>query len=312
MKFSNNALLFSLLVLSACSTATVPPLSDVKVIAHGGGAAHWIRNSRNAAQQLVAAKLNAETRGQFDGIEVDIVLTADNVPILAHDPWVSTDLCESDTRELSSALLIKNILKEELVSEFSCGGVSDPDHPSAEIHSESILDFEEFLTIVGQTPELLVYLDLKIQLPLTKAASDYAEAILTLWKSANTGNPLMIEVPDKESATYFNAWRDRLEFELVLSYPPYYAGENWTLVGAVSAWQTFWRKDRPVEFALDSNADSISSLMSLLPTTAVRALQNERVGIVAFTARDYEQLHKDCLSGASIVITDVPLSGPCP
>jgi hypothetical protein len=305
-------LILPTLLLAACSSSPISIPDNVKVIAHGGGAAHWIRNSRHAVEQLVSAKRSPELQNRFDGIEVDVVLTADNLPVLAHDPWVSTELCVSSTHTLSRELLIKNLSSTTLASEFRCGGKPDPQYPTAETREESILDLKEFLLLVAQTPELIVYLDLKIQPPLTKTARDYAQSIMGLLTSQHLRNPVLIEVPTQHDANEFGKWHTAQNFELVLSYPPYFAGENWTLVGAKSAWQTFWNHDRPVELAREANANAISSLTTLLPSGAFEALQTADISVVAFTAATATQLERDCQSGANLVITDVPLQGPCP
>ena len=295
----------------ACSVTPSAIPNEVAVIAHGGGAAYWIRNSRNAVEKLVDVWLDPQAGAEFDGLEVDIVLTADDVPVLSHDPWIHTDLCESEQREITQELLIANLTANQVRSEFLCGGLPDSEFPDAELKSESILDFAEFLAIVQRAPDLQIYLDLKIQPPLTKTAQHYAAAILDYWRQSKLPNKLIIEVPTQAASREFREHGVGDEFSIVLSYPAYYAGENWTLVGIGSALRTYWNPQRPVNEAGAARADAIASLPMLLPVKAVEHLRHAGIGVVAFTAASSDELRRHCRSGASIVITDVPLAGGC-
>ena len=77
------------LILAGCSSSPVKPLdSEVAslksrlYLAHGASAGDAPLNSL----QAIEATLQRE---DYDGIEIDIVLAGDSVPLLAHDPWIS-------------------------------------------------------------------------------------------------------------------------------------------------------------------------------------------------------------------------------
>jgi glycerophosphoryl diester phosphodiesterase len=110
------------------------------VVAHRAGAGSFPENSR-------AAVLGALAAG-YRGIEVDLVLTRDLVPVLSHDPWLHATLCtRTDGTPLPERprTLIRDLTLEELQRNFRCGGVRDPANPDALVLAETHMTFQEML-----------------------------------------------------------------------------------------------------------------------------------------------------------------------
>src|SRR5262245_57215457 len=71
-------------ILAAGCGALAPP-GDPLVVAHRSGAGNWPENSRTAVRGAVAAG--------YGGIEFDLVLTSDRIPVLSHDAALNPQLC---------------------------------------------------------------------------------------------------------------------------------------------------------------------------------------------------------------------------
>jgi glycerophosphoryl diester phosphodiesterase len=133
-------------------------------------------------------------------MEMDIALTRDGILVLSHDPWVHTTLCTTASGEpIRERVLIRDKTLEELQAGYLCGGVRDPDFPRVEPRVETIMTLEEVLMALKKAPQMLLYLDIKIDGDLTAGAEDYAKAIARLWEAAGLSNRLFIEGPSAES-----------------------------------------------------------------------------------------------------------------
>ena len=116
--------------------SVVNPAKDSSILAHRGFAGLWIQNSRNAVENTV--KLFAQNKQLFDGIEIDISLTKDGVPVLSHDPWINQNLCAWVDGSAIPYTLIKDVMYDDLKKNYRCGGKVDPDFPNAELKVEPL------------------------------------------------------------------------------------------------------------------------------------------------------------------------------
>lgn len=296
-------------LLSACSTvSSVTPHSNTLVLAHRASSGLWIQNSRNAVENTV--KLYSKNKQQFQGIEVDIVLTKDNVPVLAHDPWVHKELCVRSDKMPLKEQLIKDILWEDLQRDYRCGGVPDRDFPNAKTKSETILGFDEFLSIVKSTPSLIVYLDIKLQEPLTASAKDYSNAIFQRWDAAALVNPLYIEGPNARAIRIYQQYAKN-PFSAVLSFPPFYANENTKIKGAVVAFSALVNPSSGLEKVTQAKAQAIAVHTLVNNSAMQRKLQKANKKVVVFTPNSRKDIANACNSGVDIVITDYPNFATC-
>lgn len=277
------------------------------ILAHGAGAGFWSKNSRNAVIQSLNS---AELKGRFDGLEVDIVLTKDHVPVLAYRPWVDSKHCIRVDQHPIGYQLIKDILFADLTENYRCGGITDIDFPEVKVLSETILGFDEFLQYIKQFPEMIIYLDLKIQPKLTASSDAYAKAIFQRWESAGLRNKLYVEGATQEVLADYKQ-HSNITYKPVLSYPPFYNNENWTRVGAETALKTLLDSSIPLEKAKASLASAVASPIVVMSKKAQRKLQSENIEVILFTPNNHKELKKACGSGVDIVITDYPNLGPC-
>ena len=172
----------ALWVLGGCINPGAEPLIE----AHRAGAGYWPPNSRSAVLGTIAA--------DFDGMEIDLVLAADGVPVLHHDPFLSPEHCTvKDGGELNQRIRIDEVVSTVLIEEYRCGATPDLDFPNAEVVSESMVAFDEVLTaLIDANPDLRVHLDVKYEDGWTPPAADFAEQILERWWAADLPQSMVV------------------------------------------------------------------------------------------------------------------------
>lgn len=304
-------LFICLLVYSSFSLCTdVTFASSTQVLAHRASSGLWIQNTREGVSQTVRSTLEGELAQRISGVEVDIVLTQDLVPVLSHDPWVHERLCTLTSGEPVNYQLIKNVTFEDLQKNYRCGGLRDEDFPNASLLSESILGFDEFLSIMSRNPELIVYLDLKIQDGLTLGVDDYAHAVLSRLEAIGAHNSVYIEAPNRDALMALKN-QSNWPFKAVLSYPAFYANSYVTLVGAIAKIKTFFLPSLPTKQAYAAGADAIASPDVVLNSRARKALKEANIDVISFTPNTADSLQEACQLGSRFTITDYPNLGPC-
>ncbi|MDD9892749.1 MAG: glycerophosphodiester phosphodiesterase family protein, partial [Gammaproteobacteria bacterium] len=184
-------LICSALLTSACNL--LPTNGDSEnsqslIIAHRASSGLWHQNSRNAVEQTIKAFSQGSLKKRIHGIELDIVLTQDHVPVLSHDPWVHKTLCTKKDGSPVGHQLIRDIPFHKLSEDYLCGGIIDPEFPNASTKAESILGFDELLALLETAPTLAVYLDIKVEAATTQSAEAYAKAIFQRWQQAQLPN----------------------------------------------------------------------------------------------------------------------------
>lgn len=301
-------LVFNLLSACGVNDTTDPSKDKTLILAHRGFAGLWMQNSRNAVENTV--KLFLGKNEKFHGIEIDIALTKDNVPVLAHEPWINRDLCARIDGKPLTQTLIKDLLWDELKNNYLCGGAKDPQFPNAEIKPESIMNFDEFLLVIKATPHMAVYLDIKLQEPLTPSAADFAKAVFQRWDRHYMTNPLYVEGPHPDA---IEAYKRHAVHPIthVLSYPPFYVNENWYFKGAIVAINSFFNPLNALKKVEQANAQAIAIPLAIMNQSMQRALQNAGKIVIVFTPNSKQDIAKTCESGVNILITDYPDLGPC-
>lgn len=279
------------------------------VFAHRGGSGQWPQNSRTALHNTIAAG--------YAGVEVDIVLTADGVPVLSHDPWVHDRLCRhASGRPLGEQVLIKDVPLATLLSDYRCGGVRDEDFPDATPVEETIATLDEVLALLAGAPVVALYLDVKIDGDLTAPPAAYADAIFRRWRAAALPNPLYVEGPDPESLAAFRAAAGdgadpASPFTAVLSYPAFSAEQSPTLTGLLARWRNKLDQTDPLARARAAHADAIAAPTAVLTWHSARQLLDAGVGVILFTPNTRQALDHYCGWPATGLITDYPQLGGC-
>ena len=282
------------------------------IIGHRAGGGQWPQNSRTAVLNCIAKAGVKDPAERYHGIEIDIVLTKDGHPVLSHDPWVHTTLCRTVSGEpIGDRMLIRDITLAELQSRFICGGVADKDFPRVVPKGEKIMTLDEVLVALKSAPEMVLYLDVKIDGDLTASAEAYASAISKCLTSARLPNRLYIEGPSAES---LNAYRSAIqaEFEAVLSYPPFSARDNSALTALKARWFTKLRLRSPLRKARKATADAVVGPTQVITRRAARKARANGVAVVLFTPNTREDLFEFCAWPVDMLITDYPNLGHCP
>jgi glycerophosphoryl diester phosphodiesterase len=281
---------------------------ETLILAHRASSGLWIQNSRNAVQQTVA--LYQQKPRSFHGIEVDIVLSKDLVPVLSHDPWIHTRLCQRNDKARLTKTFIKDLTLANLQRDYICGSTIDNDFPNAKTKPESIMEFTEFLSEVRQTPELIVYLDLKIQPPLTLSAEQYADAIFSLWQQFDMPNPLYIEGPDAQAIAAYRQ-HATTDFKAVLSFPAFWADKDPIATGVWASIKALFKPKKAITMAKIAEADAIASPTQVANNRLRKSFVGSGKEVIVFTPNTAEAIATICKQKTTILISDYPNLGPC-
>ena len=203
------------LAIVAIAAGCVQPGPPVAVVAAGGGAGYWPANSRTA----VSGALDLE----FDGIELDVVLSRDLVPVLASSPVLDPRRCTRTNGEaLTIPTLIRRIRADQLAAGYRCGGVPEPAFGQAEVVADALMPLEEVTRALHNAPgSVAITLDIQQRSPMTVRPDRFAEAILGAWYAEDLPQDLVISSPLPEVIEAFDIEGRRLGIDVVamLVYP---------------------------------------------------------------------------------------------
>ncbi len=164
---------------------------------------------------------------------------------------------------------------------------------------------DEVLGLLRQQPQVPLYLDLKIQPPLTLTADKYAQAVIGLWREFALQNRLIIEVPDKESTRAFLKHHHQA-ITLLVSYPAFYAKENWTWVGIKAVIKGWLNPSGAKRYAIIAKADGIATPLVAFNSRMRKHLHQQGLHVAVFTANTTKDIQKAHDLGADLIISDYP------
>lgn len=296
--------------LSACSFAPLQPLPLENTNSKNTSAkrapvflAHGASSGSEPLNSMAAIKATLGNP-HYDGIEVDLVLTGDSIPVLAHDPWINEDSCRRKDGAPFEQFLIKDIAFDELTRVFECRFLS-ANHPADDGQYYSLVSLSEVLHFVRHYPDDILYLDLKIQEDMTQPAIEYVAEIYHQLIAVEISNPIFIEVPESAQIQILESQFSDYEITKVLSYPAFYAGENWNKVGAWSALKTFVFPSRPLSTVTDAGADMLMSPTVVMSYSSIKKLHRERVLFGTFFVDTPKAFSIAIDHGADVIITDI-------
>lgn len=275
---------------------------DPLVEAHRGAAGYYPQNSRTAMFQSI--------EDGFDGIELDLVLTADGVPVLSHDPWVHETLCTyADGRAINERLAIRGFTLAELQSGFLCGGVPDPEHPNAAVEAETPMAFTELVDrLYLDRPEVVVHLDLKFEPAWTDSPDAFAEAVLRPWVEADLPQRFYVSSAFPEMIVATEAWASRAGWDVPtsLSWPPFRRERN-SLQQALGfeLGATVGTEDA-VQAAQASGADGLALQWEVASRAQVRSARRAGLNVQLWTLNDPRALALHAAWPVDALITDYP------
>lgn len=290
-----------LLVLAACADPVVPVIE-----AHRGAAGYYPQNSRTA--------MLASLDDGYAGIELDLVLTADGIPVLSHDPWVHETLCERvDGAPVGERVRIDGLTLDELLATYRCGGVPDPDFPNAVLRAEPIMTYDELLAVLRLAEaRVLVHLDVKYEPGWTPPPEAFADAILWRWFDVDLPQPFYVSANTPEAIAAFEDWGrvEHREVETSLSWPALPLDGDPIAAGlAVEGLRALGLQD-PIRLAEDAGADGLAMYYELADRPTVRAARAAGLEVQLWTLNDPGLLTAHARWPVSSLITDYPGDRP--
>jgi glycerophosphoryl diester phosphodiesterase len=282
------------------------PAGPIRVEAHRAGAGYWPGNSAIALEKSIAA--------DYDGVEFDLLLSADDVPILSHDPYLDGDRCTTNLYSpLRQEVRIRDLTEQELRDGFLCGGLPDPEHPNAALLAAPLMTFDEAISALEfASADLFVHLDVKVEEPLTATAEVSATAILERWVHADLPNPWLVSANQAATLLAFKAAGAELGVDvttqLILPFHPTGGSQahtalSYTLPNVLGTQEL-------VALAREAEADSVAIHHELATRHSVRVARAEGLEVVLWTLNDRAALHDYLEWGIDGVITDYPADIP--
>lgn len=287
--------------LGACSSQGTP-----LVEAHRGGAGYWPQNSRFAMQQAI--------RSGLDGIEFDLVLTADGVPVLSHDPWVDTELCTlSDGSPISGdgemgEVEIRSVDLLALQEDYLCGGVPDPEFPNALLKAESIMSFDELLLLLRNEQDVLVHIDVKYEPDHTAPPEAFAQEVLDRWYAADLPNAWYVSANLPEALHAFEDYGRTVGREVPTSliWPRFPPDSSDVAVALGTELRTTLGVEELVARARDARADGVALYWELASRQMLMEARREGLVVSLWTLNDLDLLRDASRLPVDTLITDYP------
>lgn len=292
----------ALLALLATGCGFLDAGTDLVVEAHRGAAAYWPQNSR-------AAMLGSIAEG-FEGLEFDLALTADHVPVLSHDPWLHEDLCTTaDGALLDERIYIQDLDLDTLLADYLCGGEPDPENPEAEVVAEEVMTFDELLVALADAdPDMVVHIDVKYEPGMSPGPEVFAEEILSRWFAADLPNPWYVSANLGEALRAFRARGAELGETVPTSliWPRFPPDGSDTAVALSSELQTLLGVQELVHLARAAEADGLAIPYQVLDRHAVEVARAEGLSVHVWTVNDPDLMARFQRWPLDGIITDRP------
>ncbi len=279
------------------------------MVAHRSGAGNYPENSRSAVTHALHER--------FPGIEVDLALTQDRIPILSHDPWIDAELCTytKDSTELEarrlpedSRLLIKDFTLEELRRDYRCGGLGDPALPEAVKVADRYFSLDDLLTALKGHPDMVVQLDIKEDPRYTESPEVYAEEILRRWNAAALPNHLYVTSVRGELLKAFEA---RQDVETLLIWPEFTPDESDVITAVRNEVKRTVGAQELIQLTRDAGADGIAVAYPLADRASMEAVRGAGLKTAVWTANTESMLASFCRWPLDYLITDYVERAPC-
>lgn len=294
------------LLLAACAPAGAPIIE-----AHRFGAGEFPQNSRAALE-------NAIEKG-WPGVEFDIVLTKDHVPVISHDPWIHQTLCtKTDGTALPQAkedrVFVRDVTLDDLLADYECGGVPDETQPDAVVKAEPMLTLDEVLEELRAAPSMLVHLDVKYEPEMTEGAALFAEKILGAWRDEGLPNPWYVSANLPECIRAFEALSDGGDVPTSLiwpRFPPDSESQQVAIALSSEALTGMLGFQSLVSLAEDAQADGVAVAYQVADREAIQTARAAGLKVQLWTLNSDALLSTYCDWPIDGLITDLPGSAPC-
>ena len=152
---------------------------------------HGHRGSRGTHPENTFVSFQEAVQSGADWVELDLVLTQENIPVVSHDPSVSKDLCLDSQKKLPTKLLsIKTLSLDELKT-FDCGSIPNPKFKEqVAAPGQKIPTLEEVLIWASKIRHQKIKLNIETKMTASKpnlepSPQKFAVAIVSLLKKYN-------------------------------------------------------------------------------------------------------------------------------
>jgi len=284
------------------------PVGDPVVEAHRGGAALWPENSRTAMLGAIAAG--------YEGLEFDVVLTADGVPVLSHDPTINHHTCTTlDGEHVAEGLLIQDFTLAELHRGFVCGALPDPAFPDVALFPESHMTWSELLVALSDPAAdgMEVHVDVKFEPGQTPPAADFAAAILDPGWVTDLAQPMFVSANLVEALTAFqdHAADHGEPLRTSLIWPRFTPDTSSTVTGLKHELLKSLGVESLTGLARAAGADGIAVPYQLIDRSGALDAWDNGIDVRVWTLNDQALLDEYCDWPIGGVITDIPDQAPC-
>jgi len=230
----------------------------------------------------------------FDAVEFDLVLTADDVPVLSHDPWIHQVLCTTiDGDPVKKEVLIQDLTLEELQAGWLCGGEPDPDFLQAHVLAEPMLSFDELLfAFKDRNPDLLVHIDIKWEPDVTPDPEVFAEQIFSRWFAADLPNPFYASANAPEVILAVEAYgrEHNRDITTSLAWPRFPPGESTTAIALQAERDILFGLTDYVSLAEEAKADGLAIYYEAADLRQIKIARSKGLQIQLWTLNDPEAL----------------------
>ena len=275
--------------------------ADPLIEAHRGGAGYWPQNSRTAMLGSIDAG--------YDGLEFDLVLTSDGVPVLSHDPWLHEDLCTTTAGDaLGERIFIQDLELATLQADYLCGGVQDPESLDAEIVAEPVMTFDELLEAMVDAPEMLFHIDVKYEPDETPGPDVFAEEIMSRFVAADLPNPWFVSANLAELVLAFEGWGadNGVDVPSLVTWPRFTPDTSDVMVAVGNELGASTGLVDMVSVADAAGADGVSVPYQVIDRQLAALARSQGLFVAIWTVNDQAMLQ--ALQGWPIdaVVTDYP------
>ena len=241
-----------------------------RIEASGGGAGYWPPNSPTAVAGAAASG--------FDGIELDIALTRDRIPVLVDGARLLPSRCvHADGSPLAEPVRVRHRTLAEIKDRFLCGGIPDPAYPNALVVDEPVLTLDEAVDLLHDAPAAtVVHLDLHLD-DGTKPEV-FARQVLDRWFAEDLPQAMYVTGRDPDLLRAVDAHGRLLGFDVPTDLVVFDDLDPWSI--EAERWANGLDY---VTRALEADADGLAIPGELADRTLIDAARDEGLTIGVWT-----------------------------
>lgn len=251
-------------------------MKDSVLFAHRGMPGK-LQNTRKGVRQALE-------KG-YSGIEVDLVLSYDEVLVAAHDPWLDPEYFLGGS-------------KDKLISQMSWSEIQ-----LHTIDGDTPMDAGELFDIMASYPHVALYLDVKIEEEdknLTASAEAVAKVLMRLIEQRAPQNALFIEAQSPRIADLYRAEKKN-GYELFLSWPRYTAKDSGVLKTILKELAECIGVANAVEAVKQAGVAGYTAPHQIVQDSEMDAAQAAGVEIVVFGVDEVEEVNHFLRPGVHVI-----------